>query len=280
MQTRFLQLLFDPQESTCFGVTERDWRVQPAHTPPVDAQFFCLNPLRTDCDLAPTAEWHREGLPRRADHNVISMRNFLVEFDRPGLTGAEVQMEFVGATGMPWTTAVWSGGKSCHFVIALQESIATIPEFKALARSVVGYLGADSSCTNPSRFSRLGGAVRENGQGQRILELRERIPNDEFFRWMMTLPKQQMPAREFRVVKPGRSPSHVTLLFAEYGPCLGEQRTRALFAAACDLAECGYTLEGATKMLETTCARLYKQGEYPEDKAEKTIADAFKRVNT
>jgi hypothetical protein len=208
------------------------------------------------------------------------MRNFLVEFDRADIAGAGAQMDYVRALGMPWSTAVWSGGKSTHFVISLETPISEEVEYKAIARRVTAYLKSDTACVNPSRFTRLGGARRDNGNEQTILAIQGRVPNADFFTWLGKLPKQQAAVNYKTPVTGGkkRMPSLATRGFIEYGPLRGVARTVQLFAAAADLADCGYTLTEAAKMLSEQMQVIYKDGEYSADKALRTVEDGFRKA--
>jgi len=102
---KFVDLLFDPGQKTCFS---KDAKGTMVREPKGQDLFFCINALNPEEDTCPTEKYHRAGRPRRADGNVVCYRNFLVEIDTMPV---EQQMHYV-KNRLPFTTAVYSGGKS------------------------------------------------------------------------------------------------------------------------------------------------------------------------
>jgi len=114
-QEKFLNSLFDAGQQTCFSPDARG--IEVTTQPGKHDLFFCINALNPALDANPTEPWHRVDLPRRADHNVICFRNFLLEIDNMPI---EQQVEHVRNL-VPVTAIVFSGKKSYHFIISLTE---------------------------------------------------------------------------------------------------------------------------------------------------------------
>ena len=183
---RFLALLFEPGQASCFTRSEYGWRVSLA--PKYDDLFFSINALHGQLDLAPVKDWHKEHQPRRADANVICHRNFLLELDDVPL---DEQVDYV-TNLVPVSSIVYSGGKSYHFIISLTEAV-TAEKYKELAKRLHSLVTkADPQCKNPSRLSRLPDVTRpETGKAQALIELRNRIPLAELEAVLPTLEKKK-----------------------------------------------------------------------------------------
>lgn len=149
-KTQYLSVLFNPGELVCSGdmysteLVEQDNAFGP---------YISINPLQT----------------KRADANVTAHRNFLIEMDQPGLS-ANDQLAIAEKAGLPYSTAVWSGSKSVHFIVAMSEAVDEATWRKWAAALIASMPGADKTTKNPSRFTRLAGHVRrDNGNKQDLL---------------------------------------------------------------------------------------------------------------
>lgn len=169
-QLPFLELLFNVGEASCFTESPYGWKVSLG--PRAEDLYFCVNALHGQKDLAPVKEWHKEYQPRRADANVVSHRNFLLELDEVPL---DEQVKYVTDL-VPVSSIVYSGGKSYHFIISLTEPVSAT-KYKELARRLHRLVKkADRQCKNASRLSRLPGVWRpDTGKKQELVELRSRI---------------------------------------------------------------------------------------------------------
>ena len=169
-----LELLFEPGEYTCFGREPTDTRVYSAHNPPAGAEFLCINALDPEQDTCPTESYHKSDVPRRADGNVVSFRNFLLELDNVPITA---QIDLV-TSKIPVSSIVFSGNKSYHFILSLQEPLKDIAQYRAYARALHDLIPqADKSTKNPSRFSRMPGVRREDtGLWQTLEYCGDRLP--------------------------------------------------------------------------------------------------------
>jgi hypothetical protein len=170
-QQKFLNLLFDEDQQTCFAKDARGWEVSAAPKP--NDIFFSINALSPIVDCEPTESWHRHDLPRRSDKNVICHRNFLIELDNMPLNQ---QIEYVRSTNLPVSAITFSGSKSYHFIVSLQDPL-NASEYAKLANGLHRLLpAAEKSTKNPSRLSRLPGVIRpETKLLQELVYLGERI---------------------------------------------------------------------------------------------------------
>lgn len=159
-RSRFLQALFNPGEQTCFALTTYDTAIEPVARP--DRIWFSINPLHPQLDME-----GKSNTGRRADKNVISFRNFLIEIDEMPLNE---QLSYVYSRLKP-TTVVYSGKKSYHFIFALTESLTDGEEYAHWARRLHRMFEgvADKTTKNCSRLSRLPGVIRPDTQKEQLL---------------------------------------------------------------------------------------------------------------
>lgn len=137
--------------------------------------FFCLNPMAA--------------LSTRGS-DVACYRNILVEFD--GLSIAEQWTMVTEELEMPFSTCTFSGGRSLHFIIALEQPAASLHEYQQLVDQIYTVIGSevDSACKNPSRLTRMPNALRqeEGGALQELIEVRRRVPMTEMQEWLRSKP--------------------------------------------------------------------------------------------
>lgn len=172
----FYELLFDQDDWVCYtpdvygtAVYRRDNQYRD------ETNYFSVNPIDPNKDHEPTKEYHNENRPRRADCNVVKFRNILLEMDHCSIPE---QKKIMSDYGIPWTTAVYSGGKSIHFIISLVDPLPR-DQWRKLVDRIHKLIGnqLDSACRNPSRLSRCPNVFREDkGQMQLLLKTKERVP--------------------------------------------------------------------------------------------------------
>ena len=119
-----------------------------------------------------------DGTGRRRGENVTAWRSLLVECDD---LPADAQLERicallmnVGGHGFDTATLTWSGGKSWHAVVRVQA--ASAEEYAARKEWIYAMcarngLPVDAKCGNPTRLTRLAGAMR-GGTLQRMAHCR------------------------------------------------------------------------------------------------------------
>jgi hypothetical protein len=196
-QEEFFSLLFNEGEGVCCG----DQYSNKITDVPKPSPFFTINPLDLHKDHGFfLKDRYEESKPRRADLNVIAFRNFMFEMDDVPL---DLQLEFFKNSKIPFTSIVYSGGKSMHAILSVEPSVAgechtldgiqkykhvwkrlaallnrEIKESGRLEYPANGYI--DQSCKNPSRLSRFPGFTRDNGKVQEVKYLGTRMERYKF----------------------------------------------------------------------------------------------------
>jgi len=183
---QFFNLLFDEKDHICYGSL---YNTRIKNFPDYISEFFVINPIHPRIDYGFEAkESYNEYKPRRADLNVTGYRNFMFEFDSIGL---HYQLEIMKKCGIPWSTIVYSGNKSYHGILSLEEGLEGchtqegVNRYKniwkrleakiELKANEMGFKNViDQSSKNPSRFSRFPSYVRGN-TAQDIVHLGARL---------------------------------------------------------------------------------------------------------
>jgi hypothetical protein len=239
---KFLRTLFNSDEQVCTGNMYDVVVHDQLHC---HGNFISINPLKD----------------KRADANVTAYRNFLIEMDEPSLSMKE-QMDAVFHQGLPFSTATWSGGKSVHFIVSLQEELDETTWRRWAEALIRAIPGADPATKNPSRFTRLPGSFRRDKQtSQDLLYAGSRIPNTIVEEFVKPHIRTEMPDyralyNELRGVT-GLDAAHpMTKAFiAGTHPCsIG--RNNALFRSACDLRDVGMSLEEIGGLLHEPAQQL------------------------
>jgi hypothetical protein len=253
--TRYLRRLFNKGEAVCYtndvlgaNVVTLESALD-LYTP---ANFVSINPLHT----------------RRLDTNVTAHRNLLFEFDKGSL---EEQLQELISKQMPYTSLVYSGGKSVHAIIALETEVT--PEEYAQLFRYIRYIfwNSDPTSKNPSRLTRVAGAVRaDSGKEQELIDLRKRVHPDRVYKWLSHFAKhierceereaeeaaRREEARQAKVAQLANGVTGLTLvdpmtlkfLSGEIGT-KGSRHAR-LVAAAHELHDCGVEYDEALLLLE------------------------------
>lgn len=139
-------------------------------------EYICINPVDINSDGS------------AASSNIFVYRNILMECDEKGVDTEEQQYR-IKQSGIPYSTVVFSGNKSAHHIISLEESLSSEEEYKAWFKAIETILAkynfkADSNCKNPSRLSRAAEGINDvTGKVQDILEIRSRVPNKDMLVW-------------------------------------------------------------------------------------------------
>ncbi len=178
-QRNFLATLFDPEDQTCFTNTPYGVDSYPA-TADISTEYFTINALHGT----------------RSDAHVTKHRTFLIEFDNMPLNE---QLPYMLDSNIPYTACVFSGNKSYHFFITLDEPVSAAEYACLFKRLELALPQLDRSCKNPSRLARLADAKRGDVV-QTLQWLGERIPLSFLLTILPELPlpdysAEDMPAR-------------------------------------------------------------------------------------
>lgn len=247
--TEFLRALFDASEFTCFSATPKGVSLNPYWDPnPTENAFFSINPMDRD--------------KTRSDSAVILYRNILIEMDKIPL---EQQDQHITEIGMGYTTAVYSGSKSIHYIISLEDALTDESVYRALVKRVYKAVGndlVDQANKNPSRFSRLPEHTRlDTGNEQKLLAVNSRVPNSTLEEWLNERGAPQEELWDNLTPEPRSTFKNYSRLygatknFLMFGAPKGEWNPR-LFKASADLCRCGYSIEEATGELKQVTGHL------------------------
>ena len=188
------------------------------------------------------------------------------------------QLEYFKKIGMPYSAAIYSGGKSIHFLTVLDQDIdkKSYHYFYAWALKVLTL--CDDSCKNPTRCVRIPGAIRpDTGKKQRLVELHGRVRFEDFQTWFEAHEDSRPQIREKRKSLTGDGDYDKLSGWAKKqlkdGIDFSKGRNRTWFALFVDLAQSGYTEEEAEGIL-----RPYFQEEHDFKEKEwlATIKSGFK----
>lgn len=196
-RAKYFRLLFDKGDQVCLAKFNRGTSVYSyddalSATWPV---FASVNPIKS----------------RRLDKNVTAYRNFVIEMDTETLKD---QAEILSTRGVPYATLTYSGGKSLHAVISLHDPFETEAEYRAMFQTINDIIiRMDPSCKNPSRLTRIGGAIRqETGVEQKLIDTHRRISRDELVKWTRRFHKHLSRMQELRAAESLRREERVTWL--------------------------------------------------------------------
>lgn len=256
-QYQFLATLFNPDEE--INICKNLYDTRPIRFPNEankEGLYVALNPLHTS----------------RADANITAYRNILLEFDKHSIPK---QNDFIERNKIPYSTLVYSGSKSLHCIVALNEGLTNREEYDELVDKLYFLLDPDNkwldkSCKNPSRLTRLADVIRpDTGKLQNLMDIRPRISLSDLYKWMQQhknyptlfkysrdkiIKEDERKQQRFLLRSNNLGEGHNTddtnirfnklsrraEAFLTYGPSASQNwRTEAMFAC-CDLARCGF----------------------------------------
>ncbi len=117
----------------------------------------------------------------RRDENVTAFRNFLIEMDDLPLPE---QLRYAEELGLPYSLCVFSGGKSLHFAVCLEDGLPSYEIYYFIANWILNIMAkADQKTKNPTRSIRFPGAIR-NGKEQKLVKHAPRITYGQLSAWL------------------------------------------------------------------------------------------------
>lgn len=188
----------------------------------------------------------------REDLNCIAFRNFLIEMDYGPL---EEQLAYADKIGLPYSAVVFSGNKSLHFLISLDQDLPSEEVWRLMAEWTLAIAtAADQNTKNPSRQIRIPGAFREPGKQQALYVPTVKATKlADFAAWLAKHPdaKPKPPEKreisgtaDFSKIKPWVKKSLIKgIVGGKHG------RNKEWFAVACEFALAGYTEDEALDIL-------------------------------
>lgn len=187
MSKQILNLFFNPGESICVSHNEYAYHsisqdsldndkitlvsnnvdIKPVDIEEKDITLMSVNPIRGN----------------RNDKNVTAFRSFLIEIDEGSLSD---QFNYIEQLGLPYSVCVFSGNKSMHFGLVLEESYPSISIWKFVNQWILNIIEkADQQTKNPSRCIRFPGNIRiSTGNTQYLIKINGRVKNSELNKWL------------------------------------------------------------------------------------------------
>lgn len=189
---KLLKLLFNPGETICVSpnklayhsVSQEELLGEFILTPPPDA--YRPEPIQSNLSEIQTLAINPISGFRR-DENVTAFRSFLVELDDGAL---QEQFQYVKSLNMPYSVCVFSGSKSLHFGIVLEEDLPDENTYRIFAEWILAIVErADQKTKNPSRGIRCAGNIRkETGKEMLLLDCKERVKFMDLVNWLNQYP--------------------------------------------------------------------------------------------
>lgn len=126
----------------------------------------------------------------RRDENVTAYRTFMVEMDDGTL---EEQLKYVNESGLPYSYCCFSGNKSLHFGIVLDEDLPSYELWVDVAEWILNIMDkADPMTKNPTRSIRFPDTLRKDGKKkvQQLVHMGERISHNKLAKFLNKFPEK------------------------------------------------------------------------------------------
>lgn len=186
----------------------------------------------------------------REDLNCTAFRNFMVEMDYGPL---KEQLEYAQKIGLPYSACVFSGSKSLHFLISVDQDLPSEKVWRMFAEWILNVAtAADPNTKNPSRGLRVAGAEREPGKKQVMVDWRGQTKLADLVAWLSKYPGAKPKEPEKRVISG-------TADFSKLKPWVPQRlanglrsdqgRNKQWFSIACEFALAGYSEDDTIEML-------------------------------
>jgi len=239
--------------------TDAKWPI--AQKPSIEMQLVALNPIR--------------GF--RQDNNCTAFRNFLIEMDVGPLPQ---QLAYIERLRMPYSAAIFSGGKSLHFLISLDRDLPDQKTWRLLSEWILGVCtAADQMTKNPSRSIRIPGPIRDKSR-QVLARYKGAVTFSELRTWLELHPEQK-PKPRIKKVASG------TFDFNRLAPWVIKRLTEGLdpqkgrngqwYAIAYEFALAGYSEDGTIEILN---GYYSEDSDFKEKEWLTAISSAFNHVHS
>lgn len=251
-----LKLMFRPGETICVSHNKYGYHSIPLEnalsgvstmvSPNPDREIEKVETDRlTLVALNPIKGW-------REDLNCTAFRSFLIEMDYGPL---EEQLAYANKIGLPYSAVIFSGNKSLHFLICLDQDLPSEEVWRIMAEWTLGIAtAADQNTKNPSRQIRIPGAFREPGKQQSLyVPTIKATKLADFAAWLAKHPEAKPKPPEKREISG-------TADFSKLKPWVKQRlakgvvgfksgRNKEWFAVACEFALAGYSEDEAFDIL-------------------------------
>lgn len=196
---------------------------------------------------------------KRLDKNCTMLRTFLVEVDTMSIAD---QKKYIKSIDLPYSVCVFSGGKSLHYAVVLEDGITGVANYNFYAKWILNIASkADQNTINPSRCIRIPDANRVLEDGtvvkQKLIDLKERITLDDLDFWLSKHPECRPKKHTKKMDLTGgvANIQWVPKRFKEkinngINSFTSRQRNKDWFACACEFAKYNFTYDMIVEMFE------------------------------
>lgn len=283
MSSNFLKLLFNPGETIC--VSSNKFGYHSVEQSALDGEICLVSPNEDyapitilEKDIVLTAINPIKGF--RRDENVTAFRTFLIEIDNLPL---EDQKRYVDGLLTPRSFCVFSGNKSLHYAIVLDEDFPDISTWRFFNQWILNILReADQQVKNPSRSIRFPGNKRKDGKAlvQALVEIKGRVKQEDFLKWIYSH-SDKKPIKEKKIVTGdfyqgaldiSKIPQDV-LDIIHNG--VTDNRNGTWFYVACRIAKLGFEINNVINYLQQY---YQEETDFKRREWEACIKSAYKRV--
>ena len=282
---KLLDLLFNLHSGETFCVSPNKKGYHSIKFDDLKSNFTLISPPDAYNPAPITTDWQKIQLIAinpivgfRRDECVTAYRSFLVELDDDSLQN---QMKYVKDMGMPYSVCVFSGSKSLHFGIVLDEDLPDENTYRFYAEWILNIMSkADQKTKNPSRSIRCAGNIRvETGKEMQMLEIKERVLYYDLVAWLNNYP-DKAPKIEQRVegdfaFEINGIPKWIWNKL-NYGIDESKGRNNEWFNIFMSFSKAGYSLES---MIECLSGYFVPDRDFSRREWEGIAKKAFKKVN-
>lgn len=279
---KLLELMFRPGETVCVSHNKYGFHSLPLESVMADQDITLVPPSPEHKDeVVHTSELIMLALNpirgQRLDDNCYAFRNFLVELDFGALSQ---QKAYIDHIGLPWSACVFSGGKSLHYLISLDQDIPTEAIYRDIYQWMLNILTfADQVTKNPSRGIRIPGAYREHDKKQILVGLNGPVKLEELLVWLNRYPSAKPKPVEKRVASGTRDITALKPWVADKlinGLDSRKGRSNQWYSIAYEFALSGFSEDDTIDVLSDY---FFPERDFKEREWKGAIKSAFKKVN-
>lgn len=276
-----MNLMFRPGERVCVSHNKYGYHSVPLESALADRVTLVSPDIRrkheifhtdrlTLVSLNPNAKW-------REDETCTAFRNILVEMDYGPL---KQQLDHIKAIGLPYSAAIFSGNKSIHFLISLDQDFPSENVYRLFSQWILKAIPlADQKTFNPSRSIRIPGSYREPGKKQRLIEYNGPVKLVDLVAWLERHPEAKPVRGPLRDKKEEFDPNIIKPWVMERlqnGLDRRKGRSNQWFAIAFEFALSGISEDATLRILG---GFFVPDRDFKEKEWKTTINSAFKHVD-
>jgi hypothetical protein len=238
-----LSVLFDADE--IIGFKPDPYKL--TNIPNSNTEYFVINPLRS--------------LDNASIDNVATYRNILIELDKFELQQQEELIEEY--LELPFTTKVFSGKKSYHYILSLEDPLPNLDAYKKLTSYIYAIVEhMDTACRNANRLSRLAGSLRSDGHVQALMAVNGRVSAFRLYNWIFNkwghkIATHNVPVLKYDILESKKDDiGRRTKELIETGNTDLNSRHAALVKAAVDMGHAKWPLSKIELTLQEIAIKL------------------------